>query len=125
MQKMTGSALKVGIQPRFESSDKQSKLPTLAYTMCEALQILFLIAGACSGDLATLLFAKLFSSIIIISMISSPGSSRETGHCLYLIPRLKVLDHLYLSESLDHNICLFFLFVMLQKYLLFDWISGI
>ena len=54
-----------------------------------------------------------------------PRAFRETGLCLYLIPSLWVSDHLYLLESLGHNICLFFPFVMLQTYLLFDCLSGI
>lgn len=64
---------------RLESSDKQSELPMLTYTVDEALQILFFCERDCTENLARLLFGKLYSSITIISMTSSPGSSGKLG----------------------------------------------
>lgn len=61
-----------------ESSDKQSELRTLTYT-CMRLCDFFFFVRDCTGNLARFLFANLFSSIKIISIISFLGSSGKLG----------------------------------------------
>lgn len=82
-------------------------------------------ARECTGNLARLLFVKLFSIIAVISMTSSPGSSRKLGiACTWFLHWRFWIICIYQN----HWTIIFaysFPVAMLQKHLLFDWISGI